>query len=175
MREYTEKEAIRNIQKYLRQLSYADEDIPSVPIDGIFESATEEALRAFQIKNGLEATGIADRETFDMLYESYLNSIARFSPPKEFSPFLRRPEGDELTLGDVSFAVASVQFLLNEVSAIIDLLEPIEIDGIFGERTERAVSSFQSAEGLPVNGRVDKRSWDALVDVYERYGKDYRQ
>ena len=175
MREYTEKEAIRNLQRYLRQLSYAESDIPRVPVDGIFDSATEEALRAFQIKNGLEATGIADRETWDMLYESYLRSIARFSPPREFSPFPRVPEGDRLSIGDVSFAVSSVQFLLNEVSAIIDLLTPIDIDGIFGEATERQVSTFQAAEGLPITGEVDKRTWDALVDVYNRYGKDYTQ
>jgi len=175
MRQYTENDAIRNLQRYLLQLSYEEKDIPRVPVDGIFDSATREALRAFQIKNGLEATGIADRETWDTLYESYLRSISRFSPPREFSPFPRVPEGDNLSLGDVSFAVSSAQFLLNEISAIIDLLEPIEIDGIFGEDTARAVRSFQSAEGLAPTGDVDKRTWDALVDVYNRYGKDYTQ
>ena len=175
MREFTEYEAIRNLQRYLRQLSYEDADIPPVPIDGIFESATEEALRAFQIKRGLEATGIADRETWDALYEDYLESLARFSPPKPFSPFFRLPEGDSLSLGDVSFAVAAVQFLLNESSQIIDTLDQIVIDGIYGNETRTAVSRFQEANGMLASGEVDKNTWDALVDTYNRYGNDYMQ
>ena len=167
--------ATRNLQKYLRQLSYEDEMIPPVPIDGIFESATEEALRAFQIKMGLEATGIADRETWDMLYASYLESIARLSPPKPFSPFPRLPDGDTLSLGDVSFAVAAVQFLLNESSQIVDDLDEIDIDGIYGGRTEDAVMRFQRVHGLDETGEVDKETWDTLVDVYDRYGNDYTQ
>lgn len=175
MRQYTEESAIRNLQRYLRQLSYEDMTIPPVPIDGIFDSATEEALRAFQIKMGLEETGIADRETWDILYASYLESIKRLSMPKPFSPFLRLPDGDTLSLGDVSFAVAAVQFLLNEGSQIVDSLEEITIDGIFGVRTEEAVIRFQRAHGLADTGEVDKDTWDTLVDTYERYGKDYRQ
>ena len=62
---YNEKEAIRNVQRYLRQLSYTDADIPPVPIDGIFGEATENSLIAFQTKNGLSPSGVADRESFD--------------------------------------------------------------------------------------------------------------
>ena len=175
MREFTENEAIRNLQKYLRQLSYEDENIPPVPIDGIFERATEEALRAFQIKMGLENTGIADRETWDALYESYLEALARISPPKPFSPFLRLPDGDTLSLGDVSFAVAAVQFLLNESSQILDTLDELTIDGIYGNATRDAVLRFQEGHSLTPTGEVDKNTWDTLVDTFERYGKDYTQ
>ena len=38
--------------------------------NGYFGSATEEALRAFQTKNKLEPTGIADQETRDILFSS---------------------------------------------------------------------------------------------------------
>ena len=175
MREFTENEAIRNLQKYLRQISYEDENIPPVPIDGIFESTTEEALRAFQIKMGLENTGIADRETWDALYEGYLGSIARLSPPKPFSPFLRLPDGETLSFGDVSFAVAAVQFLLNESSQTLDTLDELAIDGIYGKATRDAVLRFQEGHGITPTGAVDKNTWDILVDTFERYGKDYTQ
>lgn len=174
MREYTEKTAIRNLQKYLRQLEY-EEGKASVPLDGIFDSATEEALVAFQIKNGLEATGIADRETWDALYESYLRSLRSFSPPMEFSPFPRVPDGYELSIGDVSFAVSAVQFLLNEISAIFDGLSPITESGRFDSDTEKNIRIFQEGIGLDVTGRVDKSTWDRLVQIYNGYGKDYVQ
>ena len=69
MRKYTEREAIRNVQRYLRQLSYTDSEIPPVPVDGIFGEATSNSLMAFQQKNGLRVSGVADRESFDALYE----------------------------------------------------------------------------------------------------------
>jgi len=53
--------AVENLQRYLRQLSYDQPEIPAPPIDGIFESQTEEALRQFQRSRGLPVTGSADR------------------------------------------------------------------------------------------------------------------
>ena len=62
-----ERDAISNTQKYLRQLSYHDGDIPPVPIDGIWDTETVRALTAFQRKNGLAPTGRVDRATFELL------------------------------------------------------------------------------------------------------------
>lgn len=175
MRKYNEKTAVRNVQRYLRQLSYTDSDIPPVPIDGIFGEATSNSLMAFQNKNGLNATGVADRESFDTLYETYLASVKRFTPPKGFSPFPRVPEDYSLKVGDVGFAVTAVQFLLNEVSVILDEIDTIAITGIYNIDTARAVSIFQAANDLPITGETDKETWDVLVDTYEHYSKNYIQ
>ena len=175
MRKYNEKTAVRNMQRYLRQLSYTDADIPPVPIDGIFGEATSNSLIAFQTKNGLDATGIADRESWDALYQTYLESVRRFTPPKGFSPFPRVPEDYSLSVGDVGFAVTAVQFLLNEVSVILDEIETIAITGIYNIDTARAVSIFQAVSGLQITGEVDKDTWNMLVDTYEHYSKNYTQ
>ena len=37
--------AVRNLQRYLRRLSYNNESIRPVPIDGIFDTETEERIR----------------------------------------------------------------------------------------------------------------------------------
>ena len=63
-----ERVAIANLQRYLRQLAYFDETLGEVPIDGIFDSATEEALRAFQEGAGLPPTGRADFVTWETLF-----------------------------------------------------------------------------------------------------------
>ena len=175
MSKYNEKVAVRNMQKYLRQLSYTDPDIPYLPIDGIFSSATSDALVSFQRKYGLPATGVADRESWDMLYESYLDSVRRFTPPKGFSPFPRVPENYSLSVGDIGFAVSAVQFLLNEVSVIQDDLDALAITGIYNIDTARAVSMFQASSGIRATGEVDKNTWDRLIDTYENYSKDYVQ
>ena len=69
----TEEDARRNLQKYLRQLAYFDENIPFVPLDGNSGSATADALRAYQARRGLPVTGVADQETWEALYEDYKN------------------------------------------------------------------------------------------------------
>ncbi len=170
-----EADAVRNLQRYLRQLSYEDDDYLPLPIDGIFDDATRDALVRFQQKNGLEASGVADRNTWDMLFARYLSSLNFFAPPREFSPFPRVPDGYVLNLGDRGFVVNSVQFLLDDASTIQDDIGPVEITGVFDEDTERAVAIFQAATELPVTGTVDKATWDMLVDTYNTHGKNYRQ
>lgn len=41
----------------------------------------------------------------------------------------------------------------------------LEVDGVFAERTQRAVREFRESEGLPVGDVVDDRTWAALVDA----------
>ena len=67
-----EKEAIAEVQRYLRAVSYRHESIPHVGIDGIYGEETREAVRAFQILFSLLATGVADEETFSRLYKELL-------------------------------------------------------------------------------------------------------
>ena len=68
MRQFTEKDAIRNLQTYLRAQAFVDENAIPVPIDGIYDTQTQNALIEFQRKNNLAPTGIADRTTWDLLY-----------------------------------------------------------------------------------------------------------
>ena len=63
------REAIKNLQKYLRRLAASPDRANTIPIDGIFEDATKDALIEFQIRMGLPATGVADKRTWDILYK----------------------------------------------------------------------------------------------------------
>lgn len=42
----------------------------------------------------------------------------------------------------------------------------LTVDGIYDERTENAVRSFQHLFGLPVTGQMDFDTWETLNDVY---------
>ena len=50
----TYKTAVRNIQRYLRAMANGSDgsEIFAVPIDGIFDTATEAALSEFQRRRG---------------------------------------------------------------------------------------------------------------------------
>lgn len=165
-REETEAQAVRNLQRYLRQLSYDEESISAPPIDGIFESSTRNALQSFQALKELEPTGNADQETWELLYASYRASLAKNSPPRTVAILPRTPRNAELKRGSIGFPVMTLQHMLNELSFNYSDLGTIEINGIYDEATEKAVTAFQSHNVLQKNGRVDFDTWNEITDQY---------
>ena len=173
MRYDTEQEAVANLQKYLRQLSYTDKDILPVPIDSVFDSATSDSVKSFQRKYGLKESGFADRATWNAIYEAYLKSLNTYTPPAPLPVFPRTPDGYELALGDEYFAVNVLKLILNELRIIYDSFLPLKSNVIYDEATEHNVLEFQKANALPPTGRVDKATWDSLVNAYTSYAFDY--
>jgi peptidoglycan hydrolase-like protein with peptidoglycan-binding domain len=55
--------------------------------------------------------------------------------------------------------VERLQFMLNFVKGADDL----DVDGIFGPKTEAAVRDFQQNENLSVDGIVGRQTWTALL------------
>lgn len=159
-----EREAITNLQRYLYQLSFTDPRIPPVPIDGIFGRQTAASLRAFQQARGLTPTGRADRETWDLLYLAYLESLAQTGRTHPLYLFPRHPETYSVGLGDEGLIISAIRYLLREL--MIDYggaFEDIPLSGTFDTVTEDAVRYFQELHGLPTTGRVDRETWNRLV------------
>ncbi len=170
-----EKEAIRNLQRYLRQLSYFDLSMPLVPTDGVFDSDTREALMMFQSKNGLPTTGIADKATWDLLYALYLESLAENAPTNMIDPFPRFPEGYKIVSGDSWFLVEIIQYILEELRVRYDGFENVKRTGVYDTETELAIKDFQRRNSLPDTGFTDKATWNALADQYNIISGDYKQ
>lgn len=170
-----ERAAIRNLQRYLRQLSFFDPDIPPLPLSGLWDPDTRAALIAFQQKNGLVTTGVADEKTWNLLYEQYLASVDEKSPPARMPIYPRLPERESLRPGDVGFPVTAVQYMLDELTLEYEGLEGVPQNGIYGQETAQAVRAFQRRNLLPETGEVDKKTWDALVRSYEIVAADTQQ
>ena len=158
--------ATQNLQRYLRQLSYDENSIPPVPIDGIFESRTEEALREFQRLRGFPITGIADAETWERLYSDYRASLALNSPPSSILVFPPEPSSYVLDVGSRGFPVLTLQHMLLELHQNYLPLISVEISGIYDEATADAVRIFQSLNRLPATGSVGQMTWNAIADQY---------
>lgn len=158
--------AVRNLQRYLRQLSYHDSNISSPPIDGIFEEDTARALREFQKAHGLPVTGVADRRTWELLYAAYRASLNRHTPPREVAvlPFL----AEEILLVPESegFSVTVLQHMLHELSESHSEWEDIEVNGKFDTATTNAVRAFQKKNAIPPSGNVDLFTWNSIADQY---------
>ncbi len=77
------KENIREVQRFLLEISYAESGFPHVVIDGFYEGETIEAIRLFQSSRGLAVTGEVDRVTHEALYIAYLDAKEANAPITE--------------------------------------------------------------------------------------------
>lgn len=59
------------IQYFLGVISQFDSRIPYVPVTGIFNEQTQNVVREFQAAYNLPVTGVVDRATWDVIYDTY--------------------------------------------------------------------------------------------------------
>ena len=165
-RQFTERDAIIMLQTYLRAQNLVDPTAPKVPIDGIFDTQTKNALIEFQLKNNLAPTGIADRTTWDILYSQYREILDTTSLPDAIIPFPSYPENYSLMLGDKSFLVAVLQYMLNEIGIIYNVFDALEINGEYDDETEKIIRDFQERNGLNTTGKTDRSTWGRIAQIY---------
>jgi peptidoglycan hydrolase-like protein with peptidoglycan-binding domain len=55
--------------------------------------------------------------------------------------------------------VYRLQFMLNFIAGVDNL----DVDGVFGPKTEAAVRDFQQGENLPVDRIVGRQTWTTLL------------
>ena len=158
--------AVKNLQRYLRRLSYHVPSITAPPIDGIFESDTRRALREFQAWQSLPITGIADRETWDMLYAAYRASIGENTPPRTIAFFPFGEPKTVLSIGNREFVTTVLQYMLQELSSLYTPMTAVDLSGVYDEKTALAVRDFQQKNRLPDTGSTDAPTWNAIADQY---------
>lgn len=59
------------IQYFLGVISQFDSRVPYIPVTGVFNEQTQNAVREFQTAYDLPVTGIVDRRTWDVIYDTY--------------------------------------------------------------------------------------------------------
>lgn len=163
-----QKKTIRELQKYLRTLSYIM-NIPRIIPDGIYDSSTANAVRAYQNAKGLAPTGKTDRTTWDSIYADYLAVSALAAPPNTIAPFPNGIPGFTYKAGSENNNVYIIQVILEAISLAYDGFETIDINGLFDTKTENAVREFQRINGLDITGEVDKLTWNRLAASYQKY------
>lgn len=62
--------------------------------------------------------------------------------------------------------VASLQYMLRQISFLHDVIPRLSVDGLFGPETLEALMIFQREFFPPVTGVVDLAVWEAVVAQY---------
>ena len=163
------QEAIFNLQRYLRAISFFDSRITRPPVDGLFDRDTQRSVSDFQRIYGLDDTGIVDKQTWDAIFDEYmrLSEASDRSPTPNFFP--SEPYNYEAKLGEEHAFVALIQIILIELSVIYDSFPDIKVTGTFDQATEDAIKIFQQASMLDVTGKVDLRTWNRLTRDFFNY------
>lgn len=168
-----ERDAIINLQRYLRQLSYHDQNARPVPIDGLWDTETVLSLTEFQRREGLLPTGRVDRATWELLKQRYEESIAQNSPPAKLDIFPRAPTDYAVSKGDVGFVVDAIQYILGELEQLYTF-GPYEPSGVYDDATSSLVKLFQDKNGIVSTGNVDRETWDAMAVQYNLLSNRYQ-
>lgn len=74
--------------------------------------------------------------------------------------------GTNLSIGSSGNSVRTIQEQLNAISEAYPMISKIAVDGIYGQATANAVSTFQEIFNLPVTGVVDIATWYAISRIY---------
>ena len=147
--------AVEQVQFWLNTLAQYDSAIPSVKVDGVFGTATANAVRAFQRKYGLTVDGIVGQTTWKELYDEFLSIQSDNGTPNAYP-------GTPLREGSSGQNVRLVQFWLKIARTVYPSLESVTVDGKFGAGTAAAVRRFQRYFGLTADGVVGRTTWNSL-------------
>ena len=163
-------EDVRTIQRELNRIAANYPAIPTVPVDlGVFDAATERAVRTFQRIFNLTQDGIVGKNTWYKLkyiYSSVKGLSELYSEGITYSEAERR-FSRTLQQGSRGTEVQSLQYYLSFIGFFNDSLPEITIDGIFGPATKNAVTAFQRYYGLTADGIVGRDTWNRIQTVYQ--------
>jgi peptidoglycan hydrolase-like protein with peptidoglycan-binding domain len=132
--------AVRDLQEALKSLGH-----DPGPIDGVFGTTTETAVKAFQQARGITADGIVGKVTWINIDEA-----------DQSEPVLK--------IGSTGLPVRRAQKRMSLVGYDVG-----GVDGRYGTRTEAAVKKLQQQRGLAVHGVVGPLTW-SVIDALENEG-----
>lgn len=155
------------LQYYLEYISLFVPTVLTITPDGSFGQETLDSVISFQKTYGLTESGIVDRAVWNNIQSVYYNILS--SVNFNFSEGATLPyPGRVLTPGTSGEDVRALQEYLNFISNTYGEIPRINVDGSFGEATERAVIAFNTLFNIPgERNRVNAQTWRALTDIYE--------
>lgn len=123
-------EAVKNLQRHLRAAGFDPKHL-----NGVLDERTAAMVKQFQARSKLMVTGTVDSRTWKALQKSYILSGKAAAPAQR--------------LHERSGAVKASEKLLKKLG-----FNPGKIDGLFDQRTLRAVKAYEKKHHLTQDGAI---------------------
>lgn len=162
------RSTVRQIQRFLTDISRSDPDIPRVNADGIYGKTTADAVYAFQKKYMDNADGRVDFKTWEELLKTSRFFLEEQNDANRISPFSQKLKNGNTIIGDRSELVMLIKIMLSSIALTYPFFENVEITDTFDINLENSIKEFQLIQGLKPDGIIDKRTWNALATAYNR-------
>ena len=154
------------------ELNRIAQNYPAIPklanVDGIYGSRTEASVRKFQELFNLTPDGIVGKATWYALVRLYtaVTNLSELRSQGQQFYAINWEYPDPIQEGNTGDKVRHLQYMLSVLSAYIQNIPSVTIDGVFGPATRDAVIAAQRWFGLPETGQVDDRTWDEIYDQF---------
>lgn len=157
---------IRQIQRALRILHKNGEDIPKIYEDGIFGSETENAIKAFQLQNGLLPTGVVDYATWEKLMERANEYILKNAEAFPIFPYVSDEESSVLP-ESAGKAMWFIQAMLIAIAEKYAGFDEVHLTGINDSATRKAIADIhKKTEGEETEGALTKATWNSVARLF---------
>ena len=144
--------------------------IKVIDLDGIYDTQTQDAIKALQALLGLPQTGSVDRASWDAITRLY-NEVGETGTDEQYyggeiSGWPRPYPGAPIKRGATGDTVYYIQDLINAIASANSAVPKVVRDGSFGAETQNAVIAFQNAYSLTPDGIVGPLTWEELNAKY---------
>ena len=141
LRQYDEGPNVRDMQYALYELGYFQDTV-----SGIYGESTFNAVREFQLINGLKVDGVAGNATLNLLFSIFAKPVT--ASTGNFQTLMLGNEGEDVVL--LQAALMDLGYLDSGVT------------GVFDDATFVALKSFQQYNGLTVDGIAGSATQERL-------------
>lgn len=155
---------VRSLQTMLAVIARADEEIPVLLADGVYDVRTEEAVLAFQRQNRLSPTGQTDQETWNQIVGRFHQVHALVLPAEPLSPIWQPLQTIEAEAENGNLYL--IQAMLAALGTVYADVPALTVHGRHDTDSVKAVKWLQKAAGLPEDGVLTQVEWRILTRLY---------
>lgn len=160
---------VQKMQVYLNRIRANFPLIPAIPNpNGVFDEATDIAVRTFQRTFSLVSDGIIGKATWNSISFTYIGivKLAELDSEGERVNIGQTPPSVVLRLGSRGVYVLEAQFILNYIAAYYESIPYVIQDNIYDENTANAVIQFQKTFSMVQDGIIGPATWRKLYSVF---------
>lgn len=157
------------IQLRLNRIAANYPAIPKIdPANGDYGPTTSRAVREFQRIFNLPVDGIVGKGTWNRISYVYtaVKNLAEVESEGIQYGFETMQFPEVLEIGMTGNGVDLLQYFLSVIGLFQFDIPEVRITGTFNHETEQAIRIIQQQNGLPVNGIVDRITWDTIYRIF---------